>query len=1075
MIKNIEEKYKKLKDQREHVLLRPDMYVGSIENELKEIYLVDNINNLENIKFIKKEINYNSAFFQLYDEILTNASDHYIRTNGEVKKIKINVTNDTISIENDGPSIPIQIHKEHNLYIPELIFGHLLSGENFKDNEKRMVGGRNGLGAKLTNIYSKKFEIECVDGIKKYKQTFYNNLSRKSKPKITKAKRPFTKITYQPDFEKFNLSGITDDIQKVFLKRAIDIATYCPKVKVYYNNKLIPVKSIKDYMKMYVEESELITEKIDDNWEVGISKSGDEQFQHISMVNGLFTYEGGTHVNYLTNKIVQKISVQLNKKYKNSNINQNAIRRNLFIFINAKIANPSFSTQTKEKLITNIKNYKDIDVSNSFIKKILDSEIVDTIITFIEAREAAKLKRASSGKKFKVRVKKLDDANKAGTKESDNCYMFLTEGDSASSMVLSGIEKKDKNYYGIFPLKGKPLNVRDATMKKVSENEEIKNIINILGLEYGKKYTTTKDLRYGKVVLLSDSDVDGYHIKGLLINLFDTFWPELLELDFIYEFITPIVRATKNKSKKYFYKIHDYKKFRDSNESNGYFFKYYKGLGTIEAKESKQFFKRLNKHLIPIKNSNDKDIIDLIFRTNRVEERKKWLLNYKPEFNWDKFSNETTIQSFFNKEFIEFSMYDNVRSIPSVVDGLKPSQRKVLFTMYKKNITNEVKVSQFCGSVIDLAAYHHGPQSLEQTIIGMAQNFVGSNNINLLNPKGGFGTRVHGGFDSAAARYIFTNLNKSTKTIFKPVDNNILNYIKDDGKIIEPKYYVPVIPMLLVNGSVGIGTGYSTNIPQYNPKDIIRWYSNKLQNKQNKKKLIPYYKGFKGEIIWNDEKEKFITKGVYEINENKIIIKELPVGLWNDKYLNYLDNLVEKKIIKDYINNCTDDEIEIIISVFNNFDISNLKLETDIKLTNMVAFNKDEKLQKYDKIEDILEEFYEIRYEYYKKRKDYLINQKNKDIKITKNKKLFIENVINNKLNLRNRKKNDIEKDMEKLNIDKIEDSYSYCLNMSMVSMSKEKLEELKNYFNNLSQELKIIEEKKIEEMWLDDLKNITI
>jgi DNA topoisomerase II len=1075
MAKKIEERYKKL-SHKDHILTRPESYIGSIETELKEMFIVENIEDFGEINFIKKLVHYNPAFIKLYDEILVNASDHYIRTDGKVKKIKINITEDSITIENDGPGIPIEIHKEHKIYVPELIFGHLLTGENYDDDEERMVGGRNGYGSKLTNIYSKRFDIECCDGVNKYCQTFHNNLSRKSTPKITKAKRQYTKISFNPDFERFKLEKITDEIQQIFLKRAVDIAVYCPKLKVYFNDKLIPVKNIKDYMKMYIGENELISEKINDDWEIGVARSEDEQFQQISMVNGIFTYDGGTHVAYISNRIVKAVAVQLRKKYKGFHINENAIKRNLFVFVNARIANPIFSTQTKEKLITNASNYRGIDVSNSFVKKVLESEIVDTIITFIEAREAAKLKNASSGKKYKVKVKKLNDANKAGTGESKNCLLFLTEGDSASSMVLSGIEKKDKDFYGIFPLRGKPLNVRDATMKKVTENVEIKNIINILGLEYGKKYTHTNDLRYGKVVLLSDADADGYHIKGLLINLFDAYWPELLELDFIYEFITPIVRATKGKtSKKYYYKLNDYKKFRDSEESNGYFFKYYKGLGTIEAVESKQFFKKLKKHLIPIKDSEDKDIIDLVFKSNRADERKQWLLNYKPDEKWDKFSEETTIDSFFNKEFIEFSMYDNIRSIPSVVDGLKPSQRKVLFTMFKKNITNEVKVSQFSGSVIDLGAYHHGPQSLEQTIVGMSQDFVGSNNINLLNPKGGFGTRLHGGSDSAAARYIFTNLNDSTRTIFKSDDMKILDYINEDGKLIEPRFYLPIIPMLLVNGATGIGTGYSTNIPQYNPKDLVKWYQNKLQKKQNRKELVPYCRGFTGEIVWDDIKEKYITKGIYKVDKNNIIITELPVGLWVNKYVDFLDKLVDNRVIKDYVNNCTDDEIEIIIAIPPNFDETLLKLQTDIKLTNMIAFNENGILHKYAKIEEILEEFYKLRYKYYGKRKEMLISEKQKEVKLVKNKGNFIQTVITDKINLKNRKKDDIEKDLEKLKIEKIEDSYSYCLNMSLISLSTEKLNELKKLFTSLKNELKEIKEKTVEELWLNDLDNITI
>jgi len=507
MVKTIEERYKKL-THREHILQRPESYVGSIVTEKKEMFIVNNIEDLKNISFSKKEVDYNPAFIKIFDEILVNASDHYIRTNGEVKKIMIDVTDDSISIMNDGPGIPIEKHEKEKIYIPELIFGHLLTGENYDDSEERMVGGRNGYGSKLTNIYSKKFEIECVDGKHKYVQSFYNNLKRKGTPKITKAKRPYTKVTYTPDFEIFGIEKITDEIKQIFLKRAVDVAVYCPKVKVYFNGQLIPMRSFKDYVKMYIGEKDMFHDVLGENWEIGLAKSTDDQFEHVSMVNGIYTYDGGTHVTYITNQISKKIAEALNKKHKDSKINQTDIERNLFVFVNCKISNPAFTSQTKEKLTTKLlKNHKEnSEITDSFIKKVMNSEIVDSIIRYIEAKEAAKLKNQSGSKKIKVKVKKLDDANRAGSIDSNKCSLFLTEGDSSSSMVLSGIEKKDKDYYGIFPLKGKPLNVRDVSMGKIMENEEIKNIINILGLEFGKKYKDTKSLRYGKVVFLTDAD-----------------------------------------------------------------------------------------------------------------------------------------------------------------------------------------------------------------------------------------------------------------------------------------------------------------------------------------------------------------------------------------------------------------------------------------------------------------------------------------------------------------------------------------------------------------------------------------
>lgn len=575
--------------------------------------------------------------------------------------------------------------------------------------------------------------------------------------------------------------------------------------------------------------------------------------------------------------------------------------------------------------------------------------------------------------------------------------------------------------------------------------------------------------------LLLTHNCDGYHIKGLLINLFDTFWPELLELDFIYEFITPIVRATKGKSRRFFYKLHDYRKFRDGEKSKGYFFKYYKGLGTIDANESKLFFKNLKKHLIRIEDS-DRDVIDLVFKNKRADERKQWLLNYKPDLEWDKFSNKTTIESFFNNEFIEFSMYDNIRSIPSMVDGLKPSHRKILYTMFKKNFKNEIKVSQFCGSVIEMAAYHHGPQSLEQSVVNMAQDFVGSNNINLLQPLGQFGTRVHGGSEAAASRYISTQLSDITRNIFMKEDDNILQYINEDGQIIEPTYYLPVIPMLLVNGAKGIGTGYSTDIPQFNHKDIIKWYKAKIEGKKLPS-LIPSYNNFKGKIEFNSKLNKYVTTGIYKIESQGVRITELPIGMWNEKFLTHLDKLVDDKKVKDYVNNCTDTEVDILVKLddleMNSNIIKLLKLESDLKMTNMIAFNAESKLQKYENVNQILEDFYSVRYKGYEERKEYLIEKVNKEKKIIMNRGNFVQAILTGKLQLNNKPKSDVISQLQNLNIEEVDDGYDYLLNMNILSLTKEKLDDLKKQFTDVKSKLKELKDKTIEEMWLEDLSKI--
>lgn len=498
--KSIEDRFKKLSP-KEHILKRPNMYIGNISNVSTNLFVLEDINKIDESKFVNKNILYNAGFLKLYDEILVNASDHYIRT-GLVKYIKINVDKDHVTIENDGPGIPIEIHKKHKIYIPEMVFD-LHAGENFDDSENRIIGGLNGLGASLTNIFSNKFIIETSDGKNKYLQTFSDNMNKKTKPLITKSNKNYTKITYYPDFKRFEITEIDEEMQSIFLKRAIDIAAYNTGVKVYYNNILIPIKSFKDYIKMFTQEQEFFYEKLNDSWEIGICKSLDNSFNQISMVNGISTYNGGTHVNAITNQITKKLSESIIKKNKKINIKQNDIKNRLFVFVNAKIVNPVFDTQSKENLTSKI--ILSPEISDNLIKKLLSSEITEELLKFLDMKEQYDTKKEIV--KHKIKISKLDDAKKAGTSESEKCIMFFSEGDSAAASVIAGISSvPNPDYFGVFPLKGKPLNVRGMELSKIRDNDEIKNIISILGLEFGKKYTDTKKLRYGKVVLMADAD-----------------------------------------------------------------------------------------------------------------------------------------------------------------------------------------------------------------------------------------------------------------------------------------------------------------------------------------------------------------------------------------------------------------------------------------------------------------------------------------------------------------------------------------------------------------------------------------
>ena len=1073
----IEEQYQKV-TQYEHILKRPDSYIGSIEFQKERLWVY----NSETEKLEFREVKYVPGLFKIFDEILVNAADNY-QNDKSMKYIKVTIDRDknTIKVKNGGRGIPIEIHKKYNMYVPQLIFGNLLTSSNYNDDVKKVTGGRNGYGAKLTNIYSKTFIVETAysEKGKKYYQKFYNNMLKFDEPKIEDySKDDYTCITFEPDLSRFGMTELDDDIVALFEKRVFDMAGITPKsVSVYLNNKKLNVKNFEDYIHMYLDASKeedemdppMVYESPHERWEVGMSLS-ESQFQQVSFVNAISTTKGGKHVDYCVEKIIKVIMEKIAKKDKNLNIKPQHIKQHLWIFVNCLIENPVFSSQTKETLTSKKEDFgSEFEFSDSFLKNVLKTNIVERCLRYAKTREEEKnLRKLNSGTKKTARligIEKLDDANWAGTKNSSKCTLILTEGDSAKSLAMAGIEVVGRDAFGCFPLRGKLLNVRECSTHKILKNQEIQYLMKILGIKIGETYTDVKNLRYGSILIMTDQDVDGSHIKGLIINFIHTFWPSLIKLNgFMRQFITPILKASKGKEVKSFYTIPEYEKWVKSMKNNvkGWKIKYYKGLGTSSNKEAQEYFANIQRHRIDFEYKDEKDdeSIDMAFNKKKAEERKNWLMNFDPNtppLNLD--VSKISYNKFINRELILFSMYDNQRSIPSVCDGLKPSERKILYGCFKKNLREEIKVAQLVGYISEHTAYKHGEQSLAGTIVAMAQNFVGSNNINLLMPNGQFGTRNKGGKDCASSRYIFTELNKVTRHLFNQNDSPLMDYIFEEGQKIEPKWYLPIIPMILVNGCEGIGTGWRSQLPCFNPHEIIKSLKSKLKGK-GFTSLQPWYKGYQGEIIENkDNKGHYIVTGQYhwdEENPKKVIITEIPIKKWTEDYKYFLQELMGIEIIsrnneennkkkgkgngrkksQDKSNNEDEEKQkkkkkEIIVEdirenhTYNRvcFEVTLLdeyakkfkqddelfkktfNLTSNINIKNMVLFSPEGKLKKYNSIEEILQTFYDLRLNYYVLRKEYMISLLKKEVATLSNKARFIKMVIEDEIVIKRKKR----------------------------------------------------------------------
>ena len=1104
----VDSKYQKI-SLKDHILKLPDTYVGDIDIQNEELYTLIKLE--DSVKISKKEIKYVPGLYKIFDEILVNSIDHISRLKDimdkkevehYVNKIKIVISEQRITIYNDGDGIDL-VKMKDGKYPPQLIFGELLSSTNYNDKEIKTIGGKNGYGAKLTNIFSKEFVIETVDSKtkQKFRQVYYNNMTKKTEPIISKyEKNPYTKISFIPDFKTFKLEKLTDDIISLFEKRIYDICAWTDSdISVHYNNKKLKCKDFDKYVDLYLNNNKKVYEKLNDRWEICVSTSNDNVFQQVSFVNGINTIKGGKHVDYICDLIIEKLIDYFQKK-KKLTIKKNTIKNQLFVFVKCVINNPSFDSQTKETLTTKKQSFgSTCEISNQFINKLLkiglEQNIID-IYEFDKKKEASKTD--GKMKKTLYGIPKLSDANKAGTKESIKCTLILTEGDSAKTMAISGIPNRD--YFGVFPLRGKLLNVKDTSIDKIINNSEITNIKKILGLKNNESYENLENwpLRYGKIMIMTDQDVDGSHIKGLIMNLFHSNYPNLIRSTFITCLLTPIIKATKSKNIKSFYTIQDYENWNNSNNTNGFKIKYYKGLGTSNTKEAKEYFK--NMKLVSYNYSNECDNkIDLAFNKKRANDRKVWINEYNDEI-LDMNKKNILYSEFIDKELIQFSRADNFRSIPKLEDGLKVSTRKILFACFKRNLfeeKNEIKVAQLSGYVSEHTEYHHGEVSLQGAIINMAQDFVGSNNIPLLYPNGQFGTRLMGGKDAASSRYIFTYLKNYIKTIFVQEDNYILDYNIEDGMSIEPKYYVPIIPMILVNGNEGIGTGWSSFVPKHNPKDIVDIIKYKI--KHNKyKEIKPWYNGFNGKII-KINKNEYMSVGVYKIiGNNKIEVTELPIKKWTQDFKEFLDKIISSKsdVIKNYTDNSSDKKVSFTIEFYNNkvhylktkFYLDNkidgieyfLKLydTKNTKYTNMHLFNNENKIVKYNTIYEILDDFYKVRIKYYIKRKNYLINKIKDDLILLEMRVKYILSIINKKLDIRNISIDDLEtylknNEFVELSLNKSKKDYSYLIDMSIRSLTKEKVDNLTNQLNNKKEELSILENKSINDMYLEELDKI--
>lgn len=1142
----------------DHVLLRPEVHIGSIEPMEHMEYVVDE----EFTTISEKSVVISEALVRVFVEVLANAVDNIHRskdTDTPCKSIKVEIDEDgRTMVHNDGQII--KITKEENdgievdgkkcsVYNHELVFGHLRSSSNYDDTITRETSGKNGIGVKCTNILSTSFKVTGVDpeNKKKLVQEWTNNMKSTSGPKVSSstAKTGYTEVTYYPDFSRFstqnNNKGKNEESKEegkkystdaigIFRKHVLDVAMVASSqgVSVYFNGKKLPIKKFSDYTKLFKMDKETVS-ITEDTSEVTIAfVSEGYKKRPISFVNGLFTKDGGQHVDGWSKTFFASLLSVLNKPtrgasdYKDLKLTQKDITPYFRFFVKATVDKPKFDCQNKnmlkspvlkyaiqDKVILKVSKWASVqELKNSAFEKLLKGKDTNIIKTLNDKK-----------RRPKVSVKEYDPANKAGTKQhSTNCTLIVCEGLSAKTYAVAGINtgvsfngvtKKGRDWFGILPLRGKFLNVRNANNDKMLKNAVVTDLVNAMGLTFGMDYSTQKarnSLNYGSLMVIPDPDEDGIHIEGLVLNFFHYHFPTLFKplsgVDEMFPFMSsmkiPIIKVIPPKCEKKksapiefftheaFHKARDVHKWGKSHE-----IKYFKGLGTTKHDDVPKIF---GKKMVVFNVDEDADkCMEKAFRDEEANERKEWLKQYDPTERTfdldhpDKVLN-LDISTFIDQELIKFSIEDCKRSLPHLMDGQKESQRKVIYGIKQWTGKNNMKVAQLGAFVAQKTDYKHGEQNLFDTIIKMAQTFIGSNNLSFLEQDGQFGTRISGGKDAASPRYIFVNQPPIFNKIFRPEDDPILDYT-DDG---EPTFYAPVLPLICINGSVGVGTGFSCNVPLFNPTDIVndlkQWIiMRETEGEKHPFKHTPWYRGFEGKIEKNGSREggysgRYVSYGVMKNSkvrpkEEEYTVSELPINMWTDKFKEMCEQFVESNVISGWDNysDVTKVDFRIRAPLGSNLTLEDLKLKSYIHTSNMVMFDHEGKIHKFETLNGIVQRFCKERLKLYGKRRHYMLNKIKRSLLLAENKRRFMVDVMEQKIKIL-LQEDDVVHDQlvnMKYAMDGEPGSFEYLLSMNIGGFRKNNVGKLDTKISQMKKEIEWYNNTTEGKMWLKDIEEL--
>lgn len=1042
---------KKLKNEStlQHLHRKPDNYIGPNNTTTATVFVAS-----ESGKVSYKEIDdWNEALIHPFKELIDNAADNARRDAEKPQTfIDIKVTDKSIEVTNDGAHIPIvketiefqnEISKKtesHTLWRTQGLFNYFRTGTNADNNEDDAYTGTNGIGAKACIGIAKYAKIHHSDPATKQQLAieYKNRMSEIGEPVITPYKKAavFTSFYYEPDFKWYGLKKLSENHIGIMHAMAMCLA-FSTGLKVTFNGNVLKVANIKALGEMFFGPRNSLELTNDAGDQVLVMEQTLEEMEEygmrsLSFVNNSFTRAGGIHVKNNAAAVGKALATTFGAPLKPADA-----QKFLIFVVNYTIkGSREYTGQTKAGLESVKAGLKVVKVDKKDINKCKKWDLWAVIAAFLAGKTNAAVNKGISKKEYVGGLGKDGiDANFAGGKKAQECTMFICEGQSAKTLIDSGMRHLGgSDFIGILALQGKISNVMKITAEQQGEKKFLCLMRKMLGLKMGCKYETAaerKSLRYGRVILVADQDFDGWHVESLVTLALFKAHPGLLHNGFVQFLETPVIRTTVGKQVHRFFLREDFDEWlkEQSEAHRAQAVKncdWIKGLGgndeemgDVDFIFNEQFF--LGQFTFAKK--EDEDLMDIFFGGAKYTQQKKaYMMSTFYNDEWIHLPKKGTM-SF--SEFIEHKMTPAVneqihRAIPYVYDGLKESFKDILWTAFKR-LKGVGKTDSFSLDVSKYSSYSHGGQNIGPTVNKLAGNIVGLNNILIFKGIGGFGNRFAAtddgnGHGAAASRYTRISLQPIVRTVFRPEDDPILEYIEKEGAITSPEYYLPTIPWFAVNGCPSSpGNAYSTIFPSYNPEDLVKWVQHWIGEnfadapKIDEVELVPWFRGFRGTV------EKYpngwLAKGILKQDDAQTwTVDEIAAGCWGVNLKLKLEELADaKKIEKPRIMNENRNTIRAIIKTRTDFDVElalKAVLEHKYPMTNVTLIHEKAPIT-LNNVEEHLDVYARRRYKGYQDRRKYQMKELERQIKMKADKIKFIQLVIDEKINFKKIKNKD--------------------------------------------------------------------